>query len=259
MKYCLHCGESLIEVAKFCSKCGKHQVTPEVKFQSPKSEPVATPKEISSNRLCLECGLINDSSDSICSRCASKVSINTGGIPTDRNWAVPTIVLILVSLLIAYIFANSDKSGVNSVSDVVSGNDFEVTATDTLSTDEQIDCSKVGKGSSFSDIGRCTASEPSSESSSNGQNSISRSEEEIVRAGLQENCTGLPSNFNALRFQSRGSTFNNYGMPLDLYSLGSTNLTFLDEGSSIRIGYADSLAQSTLNSWQCIFPFDVPR
>ena len=87
----------------------------------------------------------------------------------------------------------------------------------------------------------------------------STSVESLIRNGLESNCTNLPSNFSALRFQSRGQTFNNYGEPLDLFSLGATNLSYLDGSSTSRVGYADANSYSTLQSWQCLIPFDISK
>ena len=83
--------------------------------------------------------------------------------------------------------------------------------------------------------------------------------EEAVRSGLQEQCTNLPNRFKTMRFQAQGQTFNNYGQPLDLYSLGGTNLAVLDQGDTYRVGPADSGAVAYLNSWECLFPFDTSK
>lgn len=261
MKYCVHCGQSLIDLANFCSKCGERQATSDEKKNNLVKERPIIPTKSKLIKKCFECGKENDTSDRICSSCAFKPSPKASADETKRDWKVPTITMILVSLLLVIIFSNSNNSNSNFADSSESADSVTAATAETSQSDKPIDCSKIGSNATFSEIERCRSTSTSPENSTEEQNvnSISRSEEAIVRGGLKENCTKLPGNFSALRFQSRGSTFNNYGMPLDLYSLGNANLTFLDEGSTIRIGYADTTTQSILISWQCIFPFDTSR
>jgi len=182
------------------------------------------------------------------------------------EWKVPVIAFGLVAVLLFSIFQGSKQS--NSELDLpVSSIDNPDTIDENSTADVKpnTDCRKVGKGSSFSELSDCRdeISTDNNETQKsvelpNSSNESTSSIEDQIRSGLQANCNLLPTNFNSLRLQSRGETFNSYGMPLELYSIGNATLTFFQGDSSARVGYADQGSFAILNSWQCIFPFDIP-
>lgn len=80
---------------------------------------------------------------------------------------------------------------------------------------------------------------------------------DTIKDGLRQNCTNLPPRFDFLRVQEREGTFNNYGEPLRLLTLGNLLLSVYDQEGTWRVGPFEWQSQTTLNDWECIFPFNV--
>ena len=250
--FCIGCGEKLPANARYCPKCGEKIVDLQIEEVSPNIEVLSEQlKEINTPRFASDSSKSQDHFE--------HVQLSPIKEPQERKFDRTTfglIVLILMCVLLIGKFTNSDKT-------------VNTTANPRVTLEEseplKIDCSKVGKNPTFGEMDACdlngstsTADEPKSSNSTSPESS-DRSVEDIVREGLRANCTNLPVDFRNLRFQYRGETFNNYGELLVLYALGNTNLTYLNQGSTARIGYADDATYSTLNTWQCVFPFNTSK
>ena len=244
-KFCVYCGEELISQARYCSRCGKIQTSKMVEH--------------------IGSGKIETRSDAKVEE-SKPNSIGDENRSTESAWKALSILAIIAIFLIVLLsksgsnFSNSEDGSANQ--DAV-----QVESSEPSSGTAAIDCSKVTKNPSFSELEACPklSKKLKSNSYSNSSNSNStsanstRSSQDVIRQGLIENCTNLPGDFESLRFQYRGQTFNNYGMPLDLFSLGSITVTLYDQDVSYRVGYADYYSLNTLNNWQCIIPFDVEK
>jgi hypothetical protein len=251
--FCIGCGEKLPADARYCPDCGKRIVdtrsvedSSTIKVLGEQLREIQTPRWSSFSA---------ENQDNF-----EQVKLSTIDNSVERKFDRTTFVLILF-LIITCVFllgkiTNSDEK-------------VTATASPSMTLEEskppEIDCSKVSKNPTFGETDACDLNEPTSStyqpksSNSTSSESSARSIEDIVRGGLRANCSNLPSDFSNLRFQYRGETFNNYGDPLDLYALGNTNLTYLNQGSTVRIGYADETTYSTLNMWQCVFPFNASK
>jgi hypothetical protein len=250
--FCIGCGEKLPANARYCPKCGEKIVDLQLVEDSPNTEVLSEQlKEINTPRFASDLSKSQDHFE--------HVQLSPTEEPQKRRFDRTTfglIVLILICVLFIGKFTNSDETVNTTVNPRVTLEESEPL---------KIDCSKVGKNPTFGEMEACdligstsTTEEPKSSNSTSPESSA-RSIEDIVREGLRANCANLPSDFRNLRFQFRGETFNSYGEQLVLYALGNTNLTYLNQGSTARIGYADDATYSTLNTWQCVFPFNTSK
>jgi hypothetical protein len=250
--FCIGCGEKLPTNARYCSKCGKKIVDLRIADDSPNIEVVHDQLQ--------KANTLEDNSSQFKNQDPfGDVDVSPIENPKKRKFELTTfalIFLILIYVLLIGRFTDSDET-VNTTSNP------KVTLEDNEPL--KIDCSKIGKNPTFGEMEACdligstsTTEEPKSSNSTSPESSA-RSIEDIVREGLRANCANLPFDFRNLRFQFRGETFNSYGEPLVLYALGNTNLTYLNQGSTARIGYSDDATYAMLNIWQCVFPFNTSK
>ena len=263
-RFCIYCGETVIKNAKFCAYCGKE--LPLENNDARANTPASTYDGIEkSNPKKENWKAWGDGPDSNGDGFKTALG-NAENKDSGIEWKVPVIAFGLVAILLFSIFQGSNQSDIELDVPMSSiDNPDTIDENSTADVKPNTDCRKVGKGSSFSELSDCRdeISTDNNETqknveSPNSSNESTASIEDLIRNGLQANCDSLPINFNSLRFQNRGETFNSYGMPLELYSLGNATLTFFQDGSSSRVGYAEQETYAILNSWQCIFPFDVP-
>jgi hypothetical protein len=250
--FCIGCGEKLPADARYCPKCGKRIVDLRRVDESLNIEVVHEKLQKANT-------LENNSSQFKSQDPFGNVDVSPIENPKKRKIELTTFVLILLILICVLLigkFTNSEKI-VNTTSNP------RVTLED--SEQLKIDCSRIGKNPTFGEMEACdligstsTTEEPKSSNSTSPESSA-RSIEDIVREGLRANCANLPFDFRNLRFQFRGETFNSYGEQLVLYALGNTNLTYLNQGSTARIGYSDNATYAILNLWQCVFPFNTSK
>jgi len=261
-KFCIYCGETLIKEAKFCAECGKEQ--------PPRSKEVI-PTTVSSTENDNE-DLSEEGNPTETWRYFAPVSDEEGsrtgsvyiqGKESGIGWKGAVLVFGLISIVL-FVAANISNQSREDFAAPLPSLENPVKRDESSNSKPPTDCKEIGNGSSFSEIESCKEVNPSGENetnnnveSSNASNQSTIGVEDRIRSGLRANCDALPTNFESLRFQSRGETFNNYGMPLELFSFGSATLTLLQDGISGRVGYADESTYAILNSWQCIFPFDI--
>ena len=235
--YCRNCGQKNPEDSVFCSKCGtkyQHETNP--------VEPLISEDEKSKTT----------------NLWTSKVgSLNYPLI-------IGLIVLAAVLALIPKISNGNSNDAVNSslnnntsVDDTSNSENTSLEGKECSNPDEiriidGVTYQCIGHGAFYWQI--VDNSLTSSKTKSWGS-----PEETSIRNTLIENCNSLPSSFESLMFQRKGSTFNAYGEPLVIYGLGLLRLSVYDAGDHYRWGPYQDADILILDTWNCRYPADAPK